>query len=41
MNELKKFDGFVRDHPWRFTCVVDGPNVAYLNQNYAGPAFAN
>ena len=39
MNELKKFDGFVRDHPWRFTCVVYGPNVAYLNQNYAGGRF--
>ena len=38
-NELKKFDGFLRDHPWRFTCVVDGPNVAYLNQNYDGGRF--
>ena len=38
-NELEKFDGFLRDHPWRFTAVVDGPNVAYLNQNYDGGRF--
>ena len=29
-----RFSGWLADHPWRFTAVIDGPNVAYFNQNF-------
>lgn len=38
-NELRAFDGWLRNHPWAFTACIDGPNVAYLNQNYDGGRF--
>ncbi|KAJ1447435.1 hypothetical protein M885DRAFT_542799 [Pelagophyceae sp. CCMP2097] len=36
---LSKFACWLRDHPWKFTAVVDGPNVAYYNQNFEGGKF--
>lgn len=38
--ELDRFANWLDDHPWRFTAVVDGPNVAYYNQNFEGGCFS-
>ncbi|KAJ8602932.1 hypothetical protein CTAYLR_001506 [Chrysophaeum taylorii] len=38
LDELVKFVAWLDDHP-TFTAVVDGPNVAYFNQNYDGGGF--
>ncbi|KAH8067484.1 dipeptidyl-peptidase [Aureococcus anophagefferens] len=32
--ELAAFGAWLEDHPYAFTAVLDGPNVAYLNQNF-------
>ena len=38
-DELEHFGRWLDEHPWKFTAVVDGPNVAYFHQNFPGGGF--